>query len=174
MLFAELAGSRSGQIYEPALGSAVSGAVREGTGTGDRGNIHHLTATGFAELGDRPLHQEKRALEVEIELFVPQLLGCLHNRYRPKHTGIVDQNIKAAELGDHRIDQTIDIIELGDIGLERFRGAALRLDRRDDGIGPLRACVVADGDLGAFLGIALGDCLADPLGRPGYQGNFIF
>ena len=50
-------------------------------------------------------------------------------------TGVVDENVEAAELGDRLRDDLFARLGFADVGLDRNGAAALAFDDRHDGVG---------------------------------------
>ena len=70
-------------------------------------------------MGDHGLGQEKRALEVDGQEAVEIGLVHLQEGARLEQAGIVDEHIDATEAGQRRVDETLAVGRVADIGDER-------------------------------------------------------
>jgi len=77
--------------------------------------------------------------------------------------GVVDENVDFAELGDDVGDKLLTLGDHRDVTLECGGFAAFGLDCRYDFISSGFVGTVAEGDVGSFLGEALGDGTTDTL-----------
>src|SRR5262245_53894278 len=173
VMAAELDGQRLGEVDHTALRGAVGRTIRPRAGPEDRRDVDDLAVSLAAELGKHAAHQEERTFEVEVELFVPNFLRRLFHRHGAEHTGIVHHDVHRPVGLDHASDQTLDLLDLGTIGLERLCLAAAGPDVGDDLVGLVLALGIVHRDLGAFPGVALGDRLADALRGTGHDRHLV-
>src|SRR5205085_9688966 len=103
------------------------------------------------------------ALEVEVELLVPDRFGRLLDGHGPEGAGVVDEDVDGAERADDLAHHMIDLGKLAAVRLEGLCHAASCRDAPDHGVCRGVVPVIDDGDPGAFGCIANGDSLADAL-----------
>ena len=84
------------------------------------------------------------------------------------HTGVVDQDVEASELGDGALDGTLGLRLFGKVGLEHERGGAGGADSPGQVIESVPAAG-SDGHRGAVPGQRERRRLADPARRAGDQ-----
>ncbi len=72
--------------------------------------------------------EEERALEVDIQYSVPQLLGGIQGLGDRVYAGVVDQDVQAPEGLHCGLGHLLGIGQAADVGLDGFRLAALLFD----------------------------------------------
>src|SRR5208283_176003 len=76
----------------------------------------------------RILRHQKRALQVDVNLLVPFLLGALDRRLRIKHPGIIEKNVEVAEGAEGFVDGAPAIVRPTHVGTNEDCVAAQLLD----------------------------------------------
>ena len=89
----------------------------------------------------------------------------------PKGAGIVDEDIEPAEIRRRLVDQLLDSLRVGAIGLDRNAAAAFGLDLVDDLLRAVSGSLLADRDVHAFVRQGQRDRRADATGAARHQGT---
>ena len=152
----------SDQPFDAPLGRGVARVARASFASGDRRDVHEIAAT-VAELVEEHLGGGHRAEQVGLD-HLP-VLGALAGRERPEqhHAGVVDEDVRAAQLLLDALGGRDDGVAVGDVGLDGQRTVAELAGERPDAVGAAREEreTVAVGGEGARGG------LADPGGGAG-------
>jgi hypothetical protein len=138
-------------------------------------DIEHVDdAPPFARLHARPDQSAEpdRREQFQIEVFLPDFVGDRFERHRARCSGIVDEHVDPAEIGDHLLVGVGDVRGPGDVAnvvanLEIILGQPL--PRRLQ----IRWAPREDRDLGAGLGEPARHRDADPLAAAGDDGDAI-
>ena len=120
------------------------------------------------------MDEVERRLEIHRQHGVPLGLGHAHHQTVLRDSGVVHQDVNAAELLDDLLDDLVGLFEIGGI-----RGVTLGLDAEcgNLGLGGLSVLIdgqIGEGDVGTLLGELQRDGLADTAGGTRYDGNFSF
>ncbi len=166
----QLLGQRPGHRVHGGLGGAVDRGIRDPIGTGQRADVDDAAAVG-ADVLDGFLRRQDQAEHVEIELAPEVLHRHLFERGKLVDAGVVDQAVELAEGLRRFGEQTLDILRLGHVRLDRDRFAAVARDRRDDAVGTGLAGGIVDHHSGPLVGEVPGDRGADPLGSARHEGD---
>jgi hypothetical protein len=128
--------------------------------------LHHLLG------GD--LGAEEGAPKVDAEhLLVLRLRRVEHGRAR-LDAGVVDHDVEAAEAGDGRGDEALEVGHLADVGVDADDLVAERGDLLLEGLRGLRVGDVVDGEAGALAGQLEHDGEADAAISTGDDGDLSF
>ena len=117
------------------------------------------------------LRAEKRALEVDRQHLVVLVLRGIQHRGAGLDAGIVHHDVEAAEFRYRGLHQPLDFLDAADVGLHADGDAAQRCDFALELLGRLGMDHVVDDDIGAGLGQAECDRLADPAVPAGHDGD---
>ena len=104
-------------------------------------------------------------------MFVPELARQVADPVVLEHRGVVDQHRQGAERGDGCGDQALDLILVGQVGLERYGAATERAHGVCDSLGLFGVAAVVDGDVMAGLGQRETDRLSDAFAASGDEGG---
>src|SRR5262249_37347990 len=147
-------------------GALAHRVVQEGAGDAGRcrGDVDDPTA--LWQTGQRPLNDEKRRFDVDLEAALKYVWRQRLERGAVEDAGVVDQDVeglvveRCVELSKERVDLGLDAVH-SELGVDREGVPARGFDRLDR-IPSLRlACAVVDGDDSAVTGQALGDRPSD-------------
>ena len=127
-------------------------------------------AVALVHVLERGAGGEEAAVQVDRQHLLPVGELELVDRVDDLHAGVGDQDVQRAEVFHHLIGAGLDRRLVGDVHGDAERLAAGLDDGRGGGLRRLPVDV-ADRHLGAFLGVELGDRLADAAGRAGDQGD---
>ena len=122
---------------------------------GDRRDVDDAPSAACAHLGHHRLNEEEHALQVDVEIAVPVLLGGLVERHLLEDADAVDQQVDGAEIGldlGGEAPALRDLAEVGPITASASDGALAR--RR-----------IRQRELSALGGESLGDLAADAAHR---------
>ena len=130
IVLGEFARHAERQGIDGALGRRV---MRRGVGSAafDRhaGDIDDHAAAVLEHMGDNGLHGVERALEIQVERALQQIVGDVEEfRARQRGAGRIEQKIDAAEAVDGEVHHVVDGGALGDVDSERQRLAADLVD----------------------------------------------
>ena len=138
-------------------------------------DVQHVDdAAPFARLHARPDQpaEADRGEQFEVEVFLPDLVGHGLERHRARGSGIVDEDVDRAEIGDDLV------VGFGNIG--GLRDVADIVANLDAVLGEALACGLQvrraarqHRDLGARLGKSPGHRKPDPLAAAGDDGNAV-
>ena len=121
---------------------------------------------------DGLLSHQKKAEHIEVELLVKVLRGDHFQRQELVEARVVDEDVELAERFLCFGKKTLNILGLGNIGLDGDSLPLLLGDALDDGIRSGLAAGVVDDDGCALGRQVLGNRGADSLGSPGDNGDF--
>jgi hypothetical protein len=121
--------------------------------------------------GQKSAEPDRRE-QFQIEVFPPDLVGDRFEGHRARCSGIVDEHVDPAEIGDHHLVGAGDVRGPGDVAdvvanLEAILGQ--QFPRRLQ----IRRAPRKDRDLGAGLGESPRHCDADPLAAARDDGDAI-
>jgi hypothetical protein len=135
----------------------IGGAIGIAEPAADRRHVDDAAAAGCTQQRDRVPRAEEVAVKIERERAPPVVeRQFLRRQGRPGNTGVVDEDIKAAELPLDLGEQRIDLGFVRDIGANRKARAKCRRVFVE-----CRGIDVADHAAGAGLGQSRGDDAAD-------------
>lgn len=120
---------------------------------------------------NRLLSQKVRTLDVEIEALGEVVLGGVFHVSHQHQARICHDGVDATELVDGGLDETVDVVDVGGIGLHG--NGTICAKGVDKGVGGQCIVSVVDDDAGAFLVEALGAGLADAVGGAGNEDDFV-
>src|SRR6516164_4555443 len=167
-----LAGQGLGERDDAALctgvhrlqGRAHPASVRPDVDDTPEAPLHHPRHDG--------LDDPQRALEVDVEDLVPELLGGLHERHEVVPAGVVHHDLDRAERGLDGAHRRLDRGGPGHVDLDRDRGAS--------GGGDLLGGLLGGGEVQVrhrepepVCGQRRGDALADALATPSDHGDAV-
>jgi hypothetical protein len=95
------------------------------------GDVQDPAAAVAPHAGDDELGQVERADDLDLEHQVVAAGGEVHDRGEVGDGGVADQDVRRAELRRGRGDQAFPFFGLGQVDLDRYRGAAGRADVAD-------------------------------------------
>ncbi|MCY1424535.1 hypothetical protein D9M71_402850 [compost metagenome] len=176
-----LLGHGLGQAHDPGLGGGVVDLAGSTTGARHGGDVDDLAVddftgfgfglAGFAEIRVGGFQQQERCFQVAVDDGVPLLFGHLLDHVIPGETGVVDDDVDAAEGVQGGLHATVAEVGGGHVTDAGDCIAAEGADFRDHFIG--RSLVeVVDHDLGAFFGKFQRDGAADAAAGTGNDGDF--
>jgi hypothetical protein len=130
--------SIAGEPVDAGLGRGVHGDAGEGDVRGNRGNVHHGPAVSGRAAGthgpEGVLDAERGAEHVHVEHLADVVRVEVDHQLGDLDTGVVNEDVQAAELGDGALDGPFPARVVGHV--ERLEGgvAAGLLDRVDGGL----------------------------------------
>src|SRR5207249_528579 len=150
-LAGELLGQRLGERRHAGLGRGVVGLAEIPDLPDHRRHVHDAPVALLEHLVDEHLRAVERAVEVDGEHLTPGGVVHLHERLVGVDTGVVDQDVEVAELGQHVLGHTERIGIVADVGPGENRAASHLRDVLRDVDGSRFAGDVIDGNVGALL-----------------------
>ena len=99
------AGERSRELYQTTLARGISGDTRRAEQLIHRADIEDLAAAGRFHMRIGGLRAKEGGAEINVQNLVPLLFGDLFRGLSSVHSGVVDENVAAAEIPDHGFDQ---------------------------------------------------------------------
>ena len=140
---------------------------------GDRRQVDHRAAAGLFHRRDAVLHAEEDAGRIDPHQPVPgrRVIEILLGRARD--SGIVDQHVEMAMVGQDAVDEALPLPLVGDVEMGIARLPARLVDVGDHRLALLVEQVGDDNRLGAFAGKQAGSRGTHAAGRTTDQGNLV-
>ena len=120
-----------GQYDHPSLGGRVDSHIDHTHQTGLGADVDDNPASSSDHLRDRVLHTQENAQEIHVDDAMPICFGSVHDVARPKHTGVVDEDIDSTVGIEGRLDHVLYIRRLGDIRCDKCGPSAFPSDEVD-------------------------------------------
>jgi hypothetical protein len=118
----------------PPLGRRVGGEAGRRDATSNRGDVHQVAAAIRAELVEEDLGDCHRAEQVGLD-HAPVLLALVGREGRRQHdAGVVDEDIRAAEVPLHALGGSDDRLAVRDVGFDGDRAVAELVGKRLDAV----------------------------------------
>ena len=155
-----------------ALRQAIGGVARHRPVLVHRGDVDDPPAAALRDhLLGGDLGAEERALQVDRHHPVVFGLGGVERRGAGFDAGVVDHHVEATELRHRRVDQRLKLVDAADVGVDADRLLAERGDLALQRFGRRGVDDVVDDNVGARLGEAERNRLADPAVAAGDDGG---
>ena len=122
-----------------------------------------------AEVRNRPLNRGEDRTDIDRDQPVELLQRKRLDVAEVGHSGVVDEDVQAAELGHRVVDRLRDLLGVGAVGLNRYRGAAVTGNLGDQLLGLGGGAAVGEGDGRAVGGQSPHDLCPDAAGSSGNQ-----
>ena len=168
-----------GPVHGDALGQRADGALgrvvgRRGTepaaGAEDRADVDHRPVRRGGQRRRRCLHPQEHASLVDIDRAAPVGQRCLLDNRQIAHSGVVDQDVKRAEVNGGHADRSLPLCLRCHVQMCVGRLAATLAYLLGYPL-PGGILDVGDQDRGALGGKPPGNRRADPAACPGHQGH---
>ena len=158
------------ESVEAEFGGVVAGAAAECVLTGEAGDVDDEAAAALAESREGFVGAVEGSIEVEIDVAVPIFHRHLADFPEDTETGIVDEDVEAAEGVVNGFEERADLVGAADIGgmAEDFAASA------EFGAGALDGFFgsAAESNGGALVQQAFDDGPADSAGAAGDERDF--
>src|SRR5215470_1190355 len=136
-----------------------------------RGDVHDAPAPALLHVGDDEAGHAHRAHDLELPIRLPVLVGDLLEAGRGRGARVVEEDVHAAPLGDHRVDQPLAICSAADVGDLGQHLAPRGLADLVRGLIQDFLAAGADGYPGALRGELLSSGATEPLASAGDDGD---
>jgi len=159
----------SGEIVEGAFADGIREIGGLGNDLVDARIVHDNAATGAGEeVPDGFARAEERTAQIDVEDAIEVVGGGFVAGGGELDSGVVDEDIEAAEVGDSLLHHVFDFGFHGYVRLNED-GTSTCLDKSCVSFRPFRGTAIIQGDVRPFLGEAEGDGAADAGRCPGNQ-----
>ena len=166
----QLRGQGPGAPDDSCLGGGVHRGARATLDPVNGGDVDDRATAASLHQGYGQLAAEVHAAQVGVHQAVVVLVLHLLDRIADADTGVVEEDVEAAEALLHGGEQALHLLTHPDIGWNGQNLAARLFDFRFHPFQLFRGAR-RDGDLGPVLGEQQGDAAADALAAPGYDGD---
>jgi hypothetical protein len=166
-------GQDAGEENDTGFGNGVGKKFAPAHETADVGEIDDDAPARLREIRSGGLAAEERSLEIGIEGGIPGGFGCLAEFGFEEIGCAVDKDIEALEFLGEACDETVDLLDASEVGLDSDGATAEFFDFVNNVKRFLLRFAVVDGDVAAFVGETKGDGAAKALPCPGDEGDAV-
>ena len=143
-------GHEPGHVRERGLGRPVGDVAPVAEPPHRGGDVDDRPVTTREQVGQRRLAEGERGRDVPVERLLERAHRRVGDRAGHRAARVVDHDVEAAELLDRRLDEALEVVEVGDVGGEDKRAPSERADLLGDLL-ELALRPGGDGHVGARL-----------------------